>query len=391
MAAKRGSSPAPDDLGIPEHPGTSLMDVPDEVMAGAFPVGESEPAPEAELESEAAADPEKETPQAEPEPEEKSETETVADSETKEAEAAPVEEDFDPAAWAEAQNIPADLVKSCKSPLEAASAVARRLRHREALDGRKDAEIAELRKRVAERAAEKPPAENPSDTAEAPPVEAARTEAQVKAEWTPEQRQQFREWQEEAPEQAAAYLFQQQIAPVVTALREENRRETTAIRNEMKAAQEAPREAELEKEYGDFVAAHPEDYDTFIHDGMPILAAAFGLSQTGRDGLPTDVGRVMGTKLENLYAINKLRNTAPKMYGQIVRDMRGGMKYERARKVAELELGVKPADAGKRAEKQVRTARGAAAASAGAGVGAPQPVVRDLKDLPDEYFEGEGG
>ena len=376
--AKEKKESAPDDLGIPDKLGTSLMEVPDEVMAGAFPVGESEPAPEAEPKPEAAAEPKEETPPAEPEPEVKPEAETVAASFA----ATPVEEGFDPAAWAEAQNIPVDLVKSCKSPLEAANAVARRLRHREALDGRKDIELAELRRlRAAEPRAAEP------ETAVVPPAGPARTEAQVKAEWTPEQRQQFREWQEEAPEQAAAYMFQQQIAPVIAALQAENRREIEAIRSEVKANQEAPREAELEKEYGDFVAAHPEDYDTFIHDEMPTLAKAFGLPENARDGLPTDVGRVMGTKLEDLYAITQLRDKSPKMYGQIVRDMRGGMKYERARRVAELELGVKPAEAGKRAEEQVRKAKGAAAASAGSGVGAPQLLVRDIRDLPIETFE----
>ena len=378
--AKQEKESAPDDLGIPDKVGTSLMDVPGEVFAEAFPEGEPEPAPEAEPKPEAAAEPKEETPQAEPEPEVKPEAETVAEA------AAPVEEGFDPAVWAEAQNIPVDLVKSCKSPLEAANAVARRLRHREALDGRKDIELAELRKRIVEPKAAEPPAAEP-ETVTAPPAGPARTEAQVKAEWTPEQRQQFREWQEEAPEQAAAYMFQQQIAPVVAALQAENRREIEAIRSEVKANQEAPREAELEKEYGDFVAAHPEDYDAFIHDEMPILAKAFGLPENARDGLPTDVGRVTGTKLEELYALTKLRDTAPKMFGQVVRDMRGGMAYERARKVAELELGGKPAEAGKRAEEQVRKAKGAAAASAGSGVGAPQPLVRDIRDLPIQVFE----
>ena len=399
MAEQETSKAAPDE-GIPEKVGTSLMDVPDTVIQGAYPEEEAAPLAAAEPEpveaAEAAAvkpgaEPEKETPPEGKKPEEKEpEAEPQAETEPP-VEGAPAEEGFDPAAWAEANNIPADLVKSCKTGLEVAGAVARRLRNREVLDGRKDAELAELRSRLGKETPGAAPAEkSPADTAAPASEPAPRTEQEVQAEWTAEQRERFREWQEESPELAGAWMVRQQMDPVIAAIREENRRSMAAIRNEMKTHQEAPREAELEKEYSDFMAAHPEDYDTFTAVEMPILAEALGLPATSDNGRPIDVGRVTGTKLEDLYAMAQMRKTSPRMFGQVVRDMRGGMEFERARRVAQLEQGEKgqAEQAGQRASAQVRTAKGAAAAPAGAGAGPPRPVARTLRDLPLETFEG---
>ena len=391
MATEK-ANPAPDDTGTPGR--LSIMDVPDKEMEAAFPPEDAEPAPEAEPETGDApekepdekVEPETDTP---PEPEPEPEPEAEPEAETGDAPETPAEEAFDPEAWAEAQNISPELVKACKTPLEAATAVARRLRHRERLDGRKDAEIAELRAKAQPvTPLEEPPPEASADTAPTVPAGPEKTEAEVKAEWTQEERDRFREWQEQAPEQAGRWMVQQQIAPLITALREENRRDMEAIRGEMKAVQQAPRNAELEQEYAAFAAAHPEDHDTFTAEEMPILAEALGLPPTAGDGRPTDVGRITGTKLEDLYALNQLRTKAPKMYGQIVRDMRQGLGFERARHIAEIELKPKPQDAAEREKERVRKARGASGASAGSGAAPmPETKVRNLGELPDEYFE----
>lgn len=342
-------------------PGTEIRDLPDEAFGelevpGAEPPAEPTPSPEP-----------KEEPKTEPEPAPEPEPKKPAE-----------EEPFDPAAWAEAQGIPGHLVASCKTPLEAAAAVVRRLKHRERLDGQKDREIAELR----ERARQEPPK---TDTYSAGKPQSA---VEVTAEWTPEQREQFREWFEREPEKAYAWMVQQQLFPVVATLREEHRAATEELRQSVEAAKNAPREQELENEYTEFIAAHPEDFEAFMQEDMPVLAEAFGMPAHGRDGKPTDVGERLGAKLEDLYQLNQLRKTSPRTYGAVVRDMRCGMEFQRARRVAELEKAESQTKgASDRAKEQVKMAKGAAAATAGAGpVSVPTEPIYDLKELTDDQI-----
>ena len=296
-------------------------------------------------------------PKAEPEPakvEPEPSPAAVADSGAPaKGEAAPSE--FDSEAFAKANEIDPELVKSCKTPEEALQAVVKRMKYHSELAGRQAneigtvrQEIAGLRKLVEERAgkeSESPPAKTEPEAVQGPDygqfVKWHKQDPEKANEW-------YRDWSERDPVGASLWLqggYQQ--ATVGPALKR-----TEVLEKGFAEVRDAPRRMRLDAEFQEFQAEHK--------DG---LKPAFAAIVSAAADLGVDPGVDDRYPLSDLHALGVLKASEPAQHQEAMGLIAQGMAIGPVLELVALRAKqvLVAAGAPERVAATVKTAKGAAA------------------------------
>jgi len=265
---------------------------------------------------------------------------------------------FDADAWAVQQGIDRDLVKYCKTEREALDAVARRLVNQQALMGR----WANERGADRTKAADTPAAE----------TDAAATAMQSLPD---DQREQLQEWLERDPVQANLWILQNFGGGIIE----------QAVARQMAAESERQRvlrqQQDIEAERDALFAAHPDARSPNVQEAMRQVYA-----DVGHDDFP----------FEDAYAVVQAKGQDAPRARDIIDLMRRGVDFATAsdvvdaKKVAAVAKAEAATATAKRADATANTASAARRLPAGAGDGQHVPrAYPTVRDLPDEYFEGD--
>jgi len=257
-----------------------------------------------------------------------------ADAETESDEEADRQDkaaEFDPTEF----GLDAEKFKHCSSVEEALKLKVEQDRHLQALMNRQAQELGLLRRWYAQQGTQ-------GDAEEGAEKATSDTDGQPPSSWTDEQRRAFIEKFEEAPDAALAEVMAAERQAVMEAME----RRLAEIREE-------PRRAEMDREYREFVKAHPD-----AAAGTP---KAKQLYEVGLE-LGVDC-RVDDTyPLETLYRLTEVKERDAGQYQSMVDLMARGLSYDEAEEFLDLRRQRQEwnRSAGERAAERVRKTSGIA-------------------------------